>query len=209
MTKRNIIAILRGLHSDHAEAIGEILVKTGITTIEVPTNSPDAFRSVKLLANSLDGHAQIGAGTVLTPLDVQRTKEAGGSFVVSPNCEHSVITEARQLGMHSYPGVQTPTECFSALSWGATALKLFPALTVGTTGLAAMKAVLPSSCKVYVVGGVSSENLVDWCSAGAHGVGIGSEIFKPSFSREQVRIRAEALVNSYDDAFRGLERVDD
>jgi 2-dehydro-3-deoxyphosphogalactonate aldolase len=119
---RPIIAILRGLTPSEAGPIGATLVKAGITSIEVPLNSPDPFDSIAVLARGLGDTALVGAGTVLSVEDVKRVRDAGGRLVVSPNCNTEVIRATAAAGMESWPGVMTPTECFAALGAGATGL---------------------------------------------------------------------------------------
>ena len=112
---RKIIAILRGLTPDRAEPMADALIGAGITSIEVPLNSPEPFDSIARMARAFGGAAQIGAGTVLTAHQVWQVAEAGGRMVVSPNADAEVIAATREAGLASYPGVLTPTECFAAL----------------------------------------------------------------------------------------------
>ena len=74
-----VVAILRGLEPREALAIGSALVEAGIRILEVPLNSPDPFNSIGQLARAFAGHATVGAGTVLTPEDVERVRDAGGA----------------------------------------------------------------------------------------------------------------------------------
>ncbi len=90
--------------------------------------------SIAAMAGAFGSGVQIGAGTVLTTRDVREVKDAGGSLIVSPNMDAEVIAETRRLGMESWPGVMTPTECFAALKAGATGLKLFPGSLSGPRG---------------------------------------------------------------------------
>ncbi|MEM8657261.1 MAG: 2-dehydro-3-deoxy-6-phosphogalactonate aldolase, partial [Pseudomonadota bacterium] len=140
---RNLIAILRGIHPDEAVATTEAILDAGITWIEVPMNSPEPLESIRRMASDLKGRGQFGAGTVLTTGQVADVAGAGGSFIVSPNCDVAVIRATKAAGLGSYPGVFSPTECFAALAAGADALKIFPAEMMGTGGLRAVKAVLP------------------------------------------------------------------
>ena len=80
-----------------------------------------------------------------------------------------MIAESKRLGLLSFPGVLTPTECFAALGAGADGLKVFPAFQMGQDGLRAIRAVLPSETRIFMVGGVGPENFGDWVSAGADG----------------------------------------
>ena len=200
---RNLIAILRGITPDEATDACAALIAAGIDRIEVPLNSPDPFASIGRMAEAFGSNALIGAGTVLTPEDVQRVRDAGGDLVVSPNCDREVIERTVQLGMQSWPGVLTPSECFAALKHGATGLKVFPAFQMGTDGLKALRAVLPVEAQVFMVGGVGAENLADWIKAGANGFGLGSSLYKPGDSADDVAARAKEAVAAWDEASNG------
>ena len=197
---RKIIAILRGVKPGEALPIGRALFAAGIDRIEVPLNSPDALASIALLVKDLGDKAVIGAGTVLTAEEVVDVKSVGGAMIVSPDCNPAVIEAAKAGGMASYPGVATPTECFTALRHGAGGLKMFPAFLIGTDGLAAIRAVLPKGTETYAVGGVGPENFAEWIAAGAAGFGIGSSLYKPGFDADEVGRRAVEMVAAYDAA---------
>ena len=144
------------------------------------------------------GKALIGAGTVLTPADVDAVKAAGGQFVVSPDTNPAVIARTRELGMASYPGVFSPTDAFAALRAGATGLKFFPAEVLGPKGIKAMKAVLPPAVPLYAVGGANPDNFGEYFAAGCAGFGLGTYIFKPGMSATDVAARASTAVVAYD-----------
>jgi 2-dehydro-3-deoxyphosphogalactonate aldolase len=201
MTHRNLIAILRGITPDEAAPAALALVKAGITRIEVPLNSLDPFRSIAAMVAAVSPEVEIGAGTVLTVEEVAQVHAAGGTLVVSPNADPEVIAATCAAGMASWPGVMTPTECFAAIKAGATGLKLFPGSLIGPDGLKAIRAVLPKDLPVYAVGGAGPTNFADWARAGANGFGIGTALYTPGLSVDDIHSRAVQIVAAYDAVF--------
>jgi 2-dehydro-3-deoxyphosphogalactonate aldolase len=202
---RRLIAILRGVAPDEAVAIGRALVEAGITWIEVPLNSPGPLDSIAAMQAALGERAHIGAGTVLTPAEVDAVAATGATFIVSPNADAAVIRRTRERGLGSYPGVFTPTECFAALAAGADALKIFPAGMMGTEGLKAIRAVLPAETQVYAVGGVGPADFAAWRDAGAAGFGLGGSLYRAGWPVSRVAEAAEASVRAWDAAYGMLE----
>lgn len=188
-----LIAILRGIRPDEVEAIGEVLVATGFGVIEVPLNSPDPFTSIAQLSRLLGDRAVVGAGTVLRVADVDAVAQAGGTLVIAPNANPAVIAAATARGLVALPGIATPTEAFAALDAGAAALKLFPAEASSPTALKAMRAVLPAGTRVLPVGGIVPDTMAQWWTVGAAGFGLGSALYTPGMSADQVGERAAAF----------------
>lgn len=192
-----LVAILRGVRPDEVEPIGDALVEAGFTLIEVPMNSPDPLVSIGRLARRLEGKALVGAGTVLTPDQVDAVQQAGGQLIISPNSNLSVIGRSAEAGLISMPGYFTPTEAFAAVQAGASALKLFPAEAATPTVLKAQRAVLPKELPVLAVGGINPGNMGPWVAAGADGFGLGSALYKPGATAAQVREAAQAFMQGW------------
>ena len=181
-----------------AVSIAGVILEAGIDKIEVPLNSPNPFDSIRAIAKKYGNQALIGAGTVLTVAQVKQVRAAGGQLVLSPNCDPNVIRATIAEGMQSWPGVFTPSEALTALKAGATGLKLFPGDMAGPNGLKAMRAILPIGTKVYAVGGTAPDNFSQWVEASANGFGLGTAIYKPGDTAENVTIKARAIVKAYD-----------
>ena len=195
---RPLIAILRGIAPAQAVDACAALIDAGITIVEVPLHSPDPLRSIGAMAEAHGAAATIGAGTVLTPGDVDAVADAGGTLIVSPDANEPVIRRTNERGLQSWPGVFTPTEAFAAIRWGATGLKLFPGSMAGPGGLKAMRAVLPRDVPVYAVGGAGAANFGEWVEAGADGFGLGTALYTPGLPTEEIAARARRIVAAWD-----------
>jgi 2-dehydro-3-deoxyphosphogalactonate aldolase len=192
-----LVAILRGLAPENAALVGAALVESGFCALEVPLNRPGALQCIEILSQSLPANVLVGGGTMLTVSDVNDVYAAGGRLMVSPNCNGGVIERAATLGMLAAPGVATPSEAFAALQAGAHALKLFPADMVGPGGLKALKSVLPVGTELWPVGGISPESMTPWVAAGATGFGIGSHLYTPGRSANDVAVIAAKYIDAW------------
>lgn len=180
-----LVAILRGLRPIEALGVGAALVDAGFRIIEVPLNSPRPLQSIASLAAQFP-QALVGAGTVLTARDVAEVHAAGGQLVVAPNFNAAVVNEAVRLGMVCLPGVLSATEAFAALQAGAAGLKLFPAEMIPPAAVRALRAVIASDIALLPVGGITTDNMKHYRTAGASGFGVGSALFKPGLDAVQV-----------------------
>jgi 2-dehydro-3-deoxyphosphogalactonate aldolase len=187
---------LRGLTPAEALAIGQALVNSGFAIIEVPLNSPEPFKSITALSQQFP-QTLIGAGTVLNAQQVKDVHAAGGRLVVAPNFNPAVVAQALALNMVVLPGVATPTEAFAALDAGAHGLKLFPAEMISPATVKALRAVLPKAAALMPVGGIMPDNMAVYRAAGATGFGLGSALYAPGRSAEQVRLAAQNFVTAF------------
>lgn len=194
LTACPLVAILRGIRPEEAEAVGDVLVEAGLRIIEVPLNSPDPFDSIARLARRFGDRVLIGAGTVMRAADVDRVAEAGGRLIVTPHADPALVRAAKARGMAAMPGFFTPAEAFSLLNAGADALKLFPAEGGSPAMLKALRAVLPPGTMVLPVGGMDAGTMGAWREAGAAGFGIGSAIYRPGDSAGEVAAKAAVLL---------------
>jgi len=201
--KRSLVAILRGLTPGETAGTIDALVEAGFEAIEIPLNSPDPFTSIRIAVETAPPQCLIGAGTVLTEIDVDRLADAGGRLMVSPNVDADVIARARAHQMVTMPGVFTPTEALAAVKAGAAALKFFPASVLGPAGIAAIRAVLPVDTEIGAVGGVSDTDYAGYGKVGVRTFGLGSSLYKPGMAVADITARARRSVAAYDDVFGG------
>jgi 2-dehydro-3-deoxyphosphogalactonate aldolase len=195
-----LIAILRGVTPDEADSIAAAIGEAGFGAIEVPLNSPDPLVSVEIIARLFGDKILVGAGTVLEPHQVDEVAQAGAKLVVAPNADRAVIERAAKLGLVAVPGVATPSEAFAALKAGASGLKLFPGEAIPPEVVKAWRSVLPKETPLYPVGGVTPERIGPYRRAGASGFGIGSALYRPGASVEDVARAAQAFVKAWREA---------
>jgi 2-dehydro-3-deoxyphosphogalactonate aldolase len=191
------MAILRGLRPQNAHAVGEALVAAGFRIIEVPLNSPEPLKSIEVLARQFPAEVLVGAGTVMSPTDVAAVRDAGGRLIVMPHSDAEVIRKAKELDLLCTPGVATPTEAFAALRHGADGLKMFPAENLPPAVTKAWRAVLAPDTRLIPVGGITPETMKPYIEAGADGFGLGSALFAPDRTVDDVGRRARHFAESW------------
>ena len=174
LLQSRIIAIVRGGSADRVLPVCETLVENGVRCLEVTTNTPGWADAVARLSARED--LLVGVGTVMTAEHVAQAKDAGASFLVSPDTSLAVGEAALAAGMGWYAGALTPTEIVAAHRAGATAVKVFPASAVG--GPAYLKNVLAPLPDIPLIptGGVDLDMIPDYLAAGAVALGIGSPL---------------------------------
>jgi 2-dehydro-3-deoxyphosphogluconate aldolase/(4S)-4-hydroxy-2-oxoglutarate aldolase len=171
-----IVGILRGVPADRTHRVVDALVAGGVTTLEVTADTPGAIDTVDHLTDSFDREdALIGVGTVLDSETASAALRAGANFVVTPSFDRDVVETCNRHGVAVAPGVATPTEAVEASAAGADLLKLFPAGALGPDYVDAIGGPL-GQLPLLPTGGVSLENVGEFVSAGASGVGVGSSL---------------------------------
>ncbi len=176
-----LVVIVRGVEKEKLIPLAEAMYSGGVRLMEITYSAdgkmPDEIvaESINLLAEHFKNEMHIGAGTVLKKEQVILTKEAGGSFIISPDVFENVIQKTVELEMVSMPGALTPTEIQRAHRLGADFVKLFPVTGMGVEYLKAIMAPL-SNKPIIAVGGINENNMTEYLKAGVAGFGVGSNI---------------------------------
>lgn len=191
-----MLAILRGIETSEVHDVFTELLAAGIVIAEIPLNSPEPLASIRCAVGEFGGRMLVGAGTVTQVSEVEQVHAAGARLIVSPHADAEVVREGKRLGLIVIPGIGTATEAFAMIAAGADALKLFPADVAGPRMLKGLKAVLPKGTLMIPVGGVDSDTIPAWRSAGAEGFGVGSALYRPGASSKQVGAHAKELLLS-------------
>src|SRR6059036_2323854 len=187
-------------HAAPLHAAAAALSAGGVDIIEITLTTHGALEAIADLASDegLKG-CMIGAGTVLDVKAARDVIARGARFVVSPTFDRFVVRYCRDHHVPCVPGAFTPTELLAAWHAGATAVKLFPASTLGPRYLPEVLAPLPF-LRIVPSGGVSLANAGEWIRAGAAAVSVGSALVSPELIRDaawaELTRRARALVDA-------------
>ena len=117
----------------------------------------------------------MGVGTILTEAEAQRAMDAGAQYLVTPTMNLPVIKLTLERQIPGFPGGLTPTELAAGWAAGATAVKIFPAQTVGAGYLKHLRGPFPD-LEAIPSGGVDLEATREWLDAGAVAVSIGGPL---------------------------------
>lgn len=193
-----IIAIVRGVKGKYYE-LARALYAGGIHSMEFtfdqsnPCEMDITTDAINMVSTKFGLDMLVGAGTVTTVEMVKLAYEAGAQFIVSPNTDAKVIEKTKELGMLSFPGAMTPTEIRAAYQYGADAVKVFPASTLGPGYIKAVRSPM-SNIPLIAVGGIDESNISSYLNAGCVGVGVGGNLVNKEWvkSGEFDRITAVA-----------------
>ncbi|MEU4767633.1 bifunctional 4-hydroxy-2-oxoglutarate aldolase/2-dehydro-3-deoxy-phosphogluconate aldolase [Actinosynnema sp. NPDC023794] len=174
LTAHRLVAIIRGTDPAACVRTAAVLLDNGISLLEVSLTSTDALKVIERVAASAGSGAQVGAGTVLTAADARDARDAGASFTVTPALGEGV-TASVELGLPVLAGALTPSEVLAAHRAGATAVKVFPASSLGPGHVAALRAPFPD-VPLVPVGGIGADDVRRYLAAGALAVGVGSPL---------------------------------
>jgi 2-dehydro-3-deoxyphosphogluconate aldolase / (4S)-4-hydroxy-2-oxoglutarate aldolase len=170
-----IIAVLRAPQASALAPVCDVLVEEGIVSLELTLTTPDLFESLSTLVERYADSADVGVGTVLSTADASRAIDSGASYLVTPTMDLDVVRLALQRQIAIFPGGFSPTELAAGWAAGATAVKIFPAQTVGAGYLKHLRGPFPD-LQAVPSGGVDLDATKQWLAAGAAAVSIGGPL---------------------------------
>ncbi|WP_235940056.1 bifunctional 4-hydroxy-2-oxoglutarate aldolase/2-dehydro-3-deoxy-phosphogluconate aldolase [Occultella kanbiaonis] len=175
-----VMAILRGYSPERTVELCTRAWDLGLTQVEVPIQTPDAVPSLEAaVAAARERGAEVGAGTVTTPEQVDLAHRVGAVFTVAPGFDPDVIARSVELAVPHVPGVSTPSEIQQAAKLGLTWVKAFPASVLGPAWIKAVLAPFPG-VRIVATGGINAANAAEYLDAGARVVSLGSALEDPS-----------------------------
>lgn len=171
-----ILGILRGITSDSVGPLTEAVVSSGLRTIEITMNTPDAPALIRQMSVAAGACLTIGAGTVLSLEDLHSALDAGATFIVMPVLVPDVLDYCVKHSIPVFPGVLTPQEIYNAWNAGATMVKVFPAKFFGPSYMKEIKGPF-QDIKLLACGGITPETIGLFFSSGADAVAFGGGVF--------------------------------
>lgn len=147
-------------NAERAAGLAQALISGGLPVLEVTLRSDAALDAIRSMSAVSGGH--VGAGTVLTPDDAHRAKEAGATFAVSPGLTDRLIATCEEIALPLLPGAATASEVMRAADAGYHMLKFFPAEAIG--GAPALKSLAGPLPRIGFcpTGGISPANVADY-----------------------------------------------
>ena len=145
---------------EQAQPLARALVAGGLRVLEVTLRTPAALDVISAMAGVEGGI--VGAGTILTPADVERALKAGATFGVSPGATDKLLDAAEDMGLPMLPGAATASEAMRLLERGYRVQKFFPAEAAG--GAKALKSLASPIPQILFcpTGGVTPGNARDY-----------------------------------------------
>ena len=175
--KLPILGIVRGIEADAVEPLVEIVISSGLETIEIAMNTKGAEGLIRKAAKAARGRLAIGAGTVTDTKLLGSALDAGATFIVMPVLIEGVVKRCVKDKIPVFPGALTPKEIFEAWNAGATMVKVFPSQFFGTGYFREIKGPF-DKIELLACGGVTPENMKEYFSSGASAVAFGASVFR-------------------------------
>jgi len=170
-----VIAVIRSTTSDDLSPFIDVIVESGINSIEITLTTPNALSIIKRLKRNYKSSILLGAGTVTNLDSAKKGLDAGAEFIVSPIYNIEVINYLKKNRFPIISGAFSPTEIYNSYHAGVDMIKIFPANLLGLENFKSIQDIMPN-LPLMPTGGLTSENARNWLDAGADVLGIGSSL---------------------------------
>ena len=170
-----VIAVIRLTTSDDLSPFIDVIVESGINSIEITLTTPNALSIIKQLKRNYKSSILLGAGTVTDLDSAKKSIDAGAEFIVSPIYNIEVINYLKKNRFPIISGAFSPTEIYNSYHAGVDMIKIFPANLLGLENFKTIQGIMPNLL-LMPTGGLTSKNARNWLDAGADVLGIGSSL---------------------------------
>ncbi len=194
--KLPILGILRGVESSVIEPLTELIISSGLETIEVTMNTKNAAGLIKKIIRLSGKRLTVGAGTVLNMVDLVRAVAAGATFIVTPVLIRDVTEYCAKNKIPVFPGALTPQEIYDAWRAGATMVKVFPAGNFGPAYFKEIKGPF-NDIELLACSGVTSENMKNYFANGASAIAFGASVFRKEWLKKRDFASIESAIKKF------------
>jgi 2-dehydro-3-deoxyphosphogluconate aldolase / (4S)-4-hydroxy-2-oxoglutarate aldolase len=195
LSRSKVIAVLRASHVSTLPRVCDVLVEEGILSLELTLTTPGLLDALPEFVYRYAETADVGVGTVLAVSDAHRAMDSGAQYLVTPTMNLAVVRLAVERQIPVFPGGLSPTELAAGWDAGATAVKIFPAQTVGAGYLKHLRGPFPD-LEAIPSGGVDLEATREWLTVGAAAVSVGGPLLGDALGggkRSSLRDRCRAV----------------
>ena len=199
LTSKGIVAVLIIDKAVDAVPLAETLMEGGVDAMELTLRTEAALPSLEAIRNKVP-EMLAGIGTILTPEQIIQAKNSGASFGVSPGTNLATIEAAIDIDLPFAPGIMTPSDIETTLSYECEILKFFPAGSSG--GIKHLKNISAPynhlGLKYIPLGGINEANMNDYLSeniiAAVGGSWIASRENINSNNWQQIKANAKSAI---------------
>lgn len=195
-----LMGIVRGVAPEALPPLIEAVSSAGLQTLEITMNTPGAPELIRQAVKLAGNRLTIGAGTVLSAMDLRAALDAGATFVVLPTLVEDVVGYCKQHDVPIFPGALTPQEILNAWRAGASMVKVFPSKFFGPDYFKEIKGPF-QDIELLACGGVTPENLSAYRTAGASAFAIGGSVFKPEWMEKGEFGKIQEALQKYVSSF--------
>lgn len=196
-----VVPVVTIENADDALPLADALLEGGLPVAEITVRTEAAIDSIRLIAKHRP-EMLVGAGTVLSEVQLHAVQDAGAAFALAPGIDRAVLSEARKIGLPFVPGVMTPSDIQTALRAGCNRVKFFPAVASG--GLDMLKSLAApyrhTGLRFNPTGGITPETMNDWLNhdfifaVGGSWIASASEISAHQWDRIAAKAEAASQV---------------
>lgn len=160
ISQLGVVPVIAIEKADAAIPLADALIEGGLPVVEITFRTAAAAEVIRKITKERP-KVIVGAGTVLTPANLEAARASGAAFAVAPGLSPQIVKQAQAMGLPFMPGIATPTDIELGLSLGCKHLKFFPAESLG--GISMLEALSApykhTGIRFMPTGGVNTTNL--------------------------------------------------
>ncbi|WP_323617067.1 bifunctional 4-hydroxy-2-oxoglutarate aldolase/2-dehydro-3-deoxy-phosphogluconate aldolase [Erysipelothrix rhusiopathiae] len=159
--KIGIVPVVKITEIEDALPMAQALYNGGIDCMEITFRSEFALPGIEIIAKELPDML-IGAGTVSSVSQAETAIKAGAQFIVTPGFNHDVVKWCVENDVLILPGISTASELETAISYGLTNVKFFPAESSGGAKKIKDLSAPYADITFMPTGGINAKNMHDY-----------------------------------------------